>query len=78
MSHIKADSVLDVKGEGCPYPLLKTTKKVAEIDSGKILEVISNDPMSSDNISAWAKDHGHEVLTITKTDEDFQIFLKKK
>jgi len=78
MSEIKADFKLDVRGEVCPFPLLKTTKQIATIDSQKILEVIATDPMAPDNISAWAKDHGHRVLRVDKANGEFHIFVQKK
>jgi len=76
MSELKPDYILDIRGEICPYPLLKTTKRVATMESGKILEVIATDPMAPENISAWADDHGHKILKIIKNG-DIRIFIQK-
>ena len=77
MAEVRADHILNVKGEGCPFPLLKTKKQISTLESGKILEVISTDPMSVDNIQAWAKDHEHEIIKVLKGDGEIHIFIKK-
>jgi len=39
-SDVKPTEVLDVRGEVCPYPDVKTQKKVKSMKSGEILEVL--------------------------------------
>ena len=78
MAELRSDYVLDVRGEGCPFPLLKTKKQITTIEAGKVLEVVSTDPMSVDNIQGWAKDHGHEIIKVLKGNGEIHIFIKKK
>ena len=40
---IKADQVIDVKGQMCPRPLLMTKQALKTMQPGKILQVISVD-----------------------------------
>ena len=40
---IPADVKLDTLGYFCPMPIIRTSKKIKELASGQILEVISED-----------------------------------
>jgi tRNA 2-thiouridine synthesizing protein A len=40
---VKADVVLDVTGEVCPLPLIKTRRALDKMEKDMILEVIGND-----------------------------------
>ena len=75
---IAADATLDVKGLGCPMPLLKAKKAVEALDSGKILEVVGTDPGSKNDFSSWAERTGNEYLGSLDEDDYFIFYLKKK
>nr|WP_309544876.1 sulfurtransferase-like selenium metabolism protein YedF [Helicobacter sp. MIT 14-3879] len=68
---------LDVKGESCPYPALKTLEALKQLQNGEILEVISDCPQSVNNIPLDAKNHGYEVLRVEQ-DGPILIFLIRK
>lgn len=40
------DFELDVRGEACPYPLIRTKQQVDKIQKGEILKVLANDPVA--------------------------------
>lgn len=52
---------LDVRGDICPVPLLKTKKKLEELKSGDILEVTIDHEPSIRTISMMAKKKGYGV-----------------
>jgi tRNA 2-thiouridine synthesizing protein A len=60
----------------CPLPVIKTQDKVAELQSGDILEVICTDPGALNDIPAWCRINGHEVLDSWETDDEVSITLK--
>ena len=60
----------------CPLPVIKTQDKVAELQSGDILEVICTDPGALNDIPAWCRINGHEVLDSRETDDEVSITLK--
>ncbi len=60
----------------CPLPVIKTQDKVAELQSGDILEVICTDPGALNDIPAWCRINGHEVLDTRETDDEVSIILK--
>ena len=39
------DKELDARGLNCPLPMLRTKKALAELHSGRVLEVLATDPV---------------------------------
>ena len=62
----KPTEVLDVRGEVCPYPDVKTQKKVKSMKSGDILEVLVDYPLSAERIPRSVEKRGHKVLEVEK------------
>ena len=61
------ETTLDVRGQLCPIPVIRTQSKIADLEAGDILAVICTDPGAREDIPAWCRIHGHEVVAI---DED--------
>lgn len=57
---------LDLKGLRCPGPLLGAKRMVDELDPGQILLLVSDCPGTPDDLFAWAKQTGNQVLTAEK------------
>ena len=72
------DRELDVKGLNCPLPILRTKKALAEMDSGKVLRVLTTDPGSVKDFQAFAKQTGNELLAQSEASNVFEYFLKRK
>ncbi|MBW1682759.1 MAG: sulfurtransferase TusA family protein [Deltaproteobacteria bacterium] len=73
---IKADQTLDCRGLSCPMPILKTKKAIGKMNSGQIIEVLSSDPGTKNDMPGFAKKGGHEYLG-EKEDEGFTRFYLK-
>ncbi|MES3161940.1 MAG: sulfurtransferase TusA family protein [Halorubrum sp.] len=54
MSTETATETLDVKGQNCPMPVIKTKGAFDGLDAGDVLEVISTDAGSMSDIEGWA------------------------
>ncbi len=75
---ITADETLDCKGLSCPMPILKTKKAIGNMKSGQVLEILSTDPGTRNDMPSFAKRSGHEYLG-EKEDEGFiRFYLKVK
>lgn len=59
---IHADMVLDMKGLTCPAPLLGAKKLVDDLRAGQILLLISDCKGTQDDLFAWARQTGNQVL----------------
>ncbi|UCB54099.1 MAG: sulfurtransferase TusA family protein [Thiotrichales bacterium] len=67
---------LDARHMLCPLPVIKTQDRAAELKSGDILEVICTDPGALNDIPAWCRINGHEVIDTGQTDDEVSITLK--
>ncbi|UCZ53561.1 sulfurtransferase TusA family protein [Bacillus shivajii] len=74
---IKVDHVLDAKGLACPMPIVKTKKKVDELEPGQVLEIQATDQGSLADMQGWAKNTGHQYLG-SKEDGDVLIHYIRK
>jgi len=66
---------LDARHMLCPLPVIKTQDMTAELQHGDILEVICTDPGALNDIPAWCRINGHEVLETRETDDEVIITL---
>ncbi|MEE6210397.1 sulfurtransferase TusA family protein [Salarchaeum sp. III] len=68
MSDYDVTETLDVQGENCPMPVVKTKQRADALDAGSVLEVLATDPGSVSDIAGWAENTpGVELLA---QDED--------
>ena len=68
---------LDLQGEPCPYPAVRTLEVLPELKSGEILEVLSDCPQSINNIPKKKKNHGYEVLGVEQLGATIRYLIKK-
>ena len=59
---------LDVRGEICPYPDIKTRKKLKQMKPGEVLEVLTDYPLSVERIPRNVEKEGHKVLSVSRVD----------
>ena len=57
---------LDCSGEVCPYPDVKSKRKVKKMKSGEVLEIIVDYPLSAERIPETMTSLGHEVISVEK------------
>ncbi|GAE33184.1 sulfurtransferase TusA family protein [Halalkalibacter akibai] len=74
---MNSDKVLDAKGLACPMPIVRTKKAMMELESGQVLEIHATDKGAKNDLAAWAKSGGHELLSDTEEDGVFRFWIKK-
>jgi tRNA 2-thiouridine synthesizing protein A len=67
---------LDARNMLCPLPVIKTQDRTAELKCGDKLEVICTDPGALNDIPAWCRINGHEVLDARETGDEVIITLQ--
>ena len=73
------NETLDVRGEVCPYPDVKSMRKVKKMNSGEVLEILLDYPLSAEKIPRSMEKKGHEVLSVDKVgDSEWKILIKVK
>ena len=76
---VEPNETLDVRGEVCPYPDVKSQRKVKKMNSSEVLEILIDYPLSSERIPSSLKKMGHEILSVEKTGaSEWKILVKIK
>lgn len=75
----KADGqfLLDVTGYVCPHPQIYTKKAIEKIGTGDVIEIIFDNPSSSESIAAMCDQIGNEVVEKKKEGGKFIWKIKK-
>ena len=68
---------LDVKGQSCPMPVVKSKQATDGLDEGDVLEVIATDSGSMSDIEGWANTtDGVELLDQEETEAGGESVFK--
>lgn len=78
MASVKADEVLDCKGDVCPMPILKTKKAMDKLASGQVLQMMSTDPGSANDLLSWCDRTGNAIVEKEEGGGVFTYYVKKK
>jgi TusA-related sulfurtransferase len=78
LNTVKAAIVVDARGSACPGPLLEAKKGIGKVKVGEVLEVLSNDAGTKNDIPVWAKKVGHEFLGYLSVDGYDRLFVVRK
>jgi tRNA 2-thiouridine synthesizing protein A len=73
----KFDQELDASGLSCPMPIIKTKKAIDGMKAGQVLKMISTDPGSVPDVTAFSKKTGHELLGHEEDGDTFTFYIKK-
>lgn len=74
---MKADETLDCVGLYCPMPIVHTARKMKELKSGQVLEVLSDDEGIKEDMPSWCKTTGNECMGIQEEKGIYKVFVKK-
>jgi len=77
MDKIIADFEIDVRGQCCPYPLIRTKQTMDDLESNEVLLVIANDAITPQNIVTWTKKTGNMLLAVEEKEGIFNIYVRK-
>ena len=71
-----AHYTLDTHRLMCPMPVIRTQDRVAELQPGDTLEVFCSDPGALNDIPAWCRINGHEVIDTKETKDEVIITVR--
>jgi TusA-related sulfurtransferase len=77
LSSIDVANSVDARGSACPGPLLEAKKGIGKVKVGDILEILSGDAGTRNDIPAWAGKVGHEYLGFLEADGYDRLFVKR-
>ena len=69
---------LDVKGQSCPMPVVKTKQAIDDLEEGDVLEVLATDSGSMSDIDGWAEGtDGVSLLDQVEEDGVYKHYVEK-
>ncbi len=79
MNDVKIDKKLDIRGQVCPYTLVRSKLGVEAIEVGQIIEILLDYPEASTSIPKAMLNYGHSVLKVEKiNDKEWIVQVRKE
>ncbi len=77
VENVKADITSDIVYMMCPMHLLKLEEHMKELDSGQVLELLTDYDGALEDIPAWWLKTGNEFIGIDEAEDYYKIYIKK-
>ncbi|MBF0343837.1 MAG: sulfurtransferase TusA family protein [Nitrospirae bacterium] len=77
VENVKADITSDIVYMMCPMHLLKLEEHMKELDSGQVLELLTDYDGALEDIPAWCAKTGNEFIGIDEAEDYYKIYIKK-
>jgi tRNA 2-thiouridine synthesizing protein A len=77
LKNISVAKVVDARGTACPGPLLEAKRGMTAVPVGGIMEVLSSDEGTNQDLPLWSKKVGHEFLGFIEDSGYWRIFVKR-
>ena len=77
LSKLTVSKVVDARGTACPGPLLEAKRGMAEVPKNEIMEVLSSDEGTNDDIPLWCTKVGHDYLGNIEEAGHWRLFVRR-
>ncbi|MFQ5779792.1 MAG: sulfurtransferase TusA family protein [Nitrospiria bacterium] len=74
---ITADFTLDTLGLFCPIPVILTSKKIKEMASNQVVEVLSDDEGIKKDMPVWCRQSGNELVDLIQEGNILKVYVRK-
>jgi tRNA 2-thiouridine synthesizing protein A len=75
---MQKDATLDALGQMCPMPIVMLAKKMKELKSGQILELLSDDVGAKEDVPAWCSRTGNQFVGVEQEGKVYKFYIKSK
>jgi tRNA 2-thiouridine synthesizing protein A len=72
------DATLDAQGQMCPMPIVMLAKKMKELKSGQVLELIADDIGAKEDVPAWCSRTGNPLVGMEQDGKLFRFYIRMK
>jgi tRNA 2-thiouridine synthesizing protein A len=72
------DHIVDCKGMLCPMPIIRLRQALDRAQDGQVIKVLATDPASVQDMPAFARNTGHELLESTSSGAGVYEYLFRK
>lgn len=74
----KIDVSIDALGQLCPMPIILTSKKMKDMKSGEVLEVLSDDAGIKKDMPAWCNLTKNEYICLLEENGAYKAYVRKR
>ena len=74
---INVMETLDVRGQVCPMPTIRLGQAIRRVQLGHIVEVWTDDPGSHENMAAWSRNTGHELISSEQASDFYKYRFRR-
>ncbi len=74
---VNPDRQIDCTGLFCPMPIVKTREAIAQMATGQVLAMLSDDPTSDADMRSWARNTGHELMDVSRSGAVYRFVVRK-
>ena len=68
--------ILDCHRLLCPMPVIRVQDQVAQMQPGDEVEAVCTDPGALNDIPAWCRINGHEVVETREKDDEYIVVVR--
>lgn len=72
-----ADHVIDCRGTYCPMPIIRLRQAMDEAEDGAVIRLLATDPASANDMPAFARNTGHELLSASQDNGVYEFVFRK-
>lgn len=77
VENVKADVTTDIVYMMCPMHLLKLQEQIRELETGQVLEIMTDYDGALEDIPAWCAKTGNEFLGMEDSGDFYKFYIKK-
>jgi len=68
--------ILDCHRLLCPMPVIRVQDQIAQLQPGDEVEAVCTDPGVLNDIPAWCRINGHEVIETREQDDEYIVVVR--
>ncbi len=73
-----ADKKVDCIGLYCPVPIAQAAEAIRAVGEGDTVTILADDPGVESDFPNWCRVTGHELVSMAKTDDGYEIVIRKR
>jgi len=77
LSALDVSKVVDARGTACPGPLLEAKRGMAAVPKNEIMELLSSDEGTNEDVPLWCKKVGHDYLGFIEEAGHWRLFIRR-
>jgi tRNA 2-thiouridine synthesizing protein A len=78
MPVVEITQTVDARGLSCPMPIVKAAQAARALPSGAFFELLATDSGSIQDVAAWCRSTGNELIEQTSDGAVYRFVIRRK